>query len=209
MLRRAALKTVFFVSMFIASTATADVPLPPDLHYVDPSVRLEGVDQYPDYVFHLRYLTFTGAPTVPYRVIEVKSSKAFPLNAERRLSDMRLLALKRDVFERRKKADPSLAWLNDKTDGVLEALVDAPSTVAPKNKPVPVTAYRVLLKDGKLTAEMLETAEDKQKSLVVGGWPTLISGLGLSAACAAIGLWIVRTRSTWRDIRPAAVGRPA
>src|ERR1700680_2278567 len=87
------------VGLLLIGGVRADIPLPPDIKYVDPRVSFEGVDKYPDQVFFLRYLTFTGGPgRTPYTLVEVKDTKPFNLNAQRRLINVQLLTMKRDDY---------------------------------------------------------------------------------------------------------------
>ena len=79
----------------LAKPVLADIPLPSNQEYVQPTVQFTGIDELKDYVFQLRYLTFTGAPTgIPHRYATVASSKAFTLNAQRRVGDVQLLAMR-------------------------------------------------------------------------------------------------------------------
>jgi hypothetical protein len=182
--------------LLIVTAASADVPLPNDLQYVDPRVSFEGIDKHADYVFHLRYLTFSGGPGgVPHRLVEVKDARPFNLNAERRLMNMSLLAMPRQEFDKRAKEDPSLTWLTDKTEGVLQAGVTPPSTTAPAgSKEVPVTTYRVAIRDGKLTVEMVEDHKQGEATPPPGLWPVWVLGV-VSACCLAwFGVWFARRR---------------
>jgi hypothetical protein len=176
----------------LADVSQADIPLPPNLQYVDPVVSFEGIAKLvPEYEFRLRYLTFVGGPNgVPYTYKKVSGDGGFALGASRRLMDMQLLGLKRDEFQRREKEDPSLRWLNDKTPGVLAAEVSSPSTVAERGRPVPAAQYRVSLKDGKLTVERIEEAE--KKAGAASPWATWIAGIALSLGIAGLGLWLSR-----------------
>jgi hypothetical protein len=180
----------------IAAAARADIPLPDNLKYVDPRVAFEGVEKHPDYVFHLRFLTFVGGPSgVPHRLVEVRNADAFNLNAQRRLFDMKLLAMDRKEFEKRSQGNKSLDWLTDETPGVIAAEVDSPSTTAPKKlAEAPVTRYRVELKGGKLT---VETVADKQSGIIgrFDSLPTWIAGFALSAAIASGGFLLIRRSS--------------
>lgn len=179
-------------SLLLAAVSSADVPLPKNLKYVDPRVRFEGIDKLPDQVVFLRYLTFSGGPAnVPYKVVQVKDDKPFNLNAQRRLSNMQLLALDRKEFDKRAKDDPSLKWLTDKTEGVQHAAVATPSTTAPANsKEVPVTTYRVVFKDGKLAVEVVE---DKKRSEAPAGLaPVWVLGIVASVSLAWFGIWFTR-----------------
>jgi hypothetical protein len=182
-----------------ASAARADIPLPDHLHYVDPEIRFDGPAENPDYIFHLRYLTFTGAPGgTPYTVVEVRDSKPFLLNTERRLTDMKLLAMKRTEFTKLATGQKSLDWLSDKTEGVLAAEVDEPSTVAPKKaKKPPLSTYRVQVKNGKLELELI--ARTKLEETNSGGvLQNSMAGLALAGALASLGVLIARRRNAGR-----------
>lgn len=178
-----------------AATVSADVPLPKDLKYVDPRVSFEGIDKQGDYVFYLRFLTFSGGPgNTPHTLMEVKDAKPFNLNAQRRLFDMSLLAMERKEFDKRKADDASLKWLTDKTPGVLKASITPPATTAPANiKEVPVTTYKVSLKEGKLAVEQVKDSKDGKRS-DAGPLPTWGFGLVLAFSIAGLGLWFARRR---------------
>ena len=182
-------------ALFSAAASYADVPLPKDLKYVDPRVSFEGVEKQADHVFYVRFLTFTGGPgKTPYRVMEVNDAKPFNLKAERRLINMSLLAMDRKEFDKRKNEDPSLKWLTDKTAGVTAASFNAPSTVGKVSQTeVPVTTYRVTLKDGKLTAELVKDA--KRGDATPGGLlPVWAFGLVGALSLAGLGMWAARRR---------------
>jgi hypothetical protein len=181
----------FSLVLLAASASWADLPLPKNLKYVDPRVSFEGIDKHADHVFYLRFQTFTAAPTKDYRLIEIKDAKPFNLNAQRRLANMSLLALERKEFDKRAKDDPSLKWLTDKTDGVLLAKLDAPSTTGSVNlTEVPVTSYRVSLKEGKLSAELVKDAKRSD----AGPLPIWGFGLVLALSIAGLGIWFARRR---------------
>src|SRR5688572_19381496 len=96
--RRFALAAI--AALGLAASARADIPLPDNLKYADPQVAFEEVGKHPEFVFYLRYLTSNGGPSgVPHRLLPVKDSKPFGLNAERRLFEMQLLAMDRKEFE--------------------------------------------------------------------------------------------------------------
>ncbi len=189
-----------FLLCLAGSVALGDVPLPPDLKYVDPRVRFDGVEKHGDYVFHLRFLTFSGGPAnTPYTLIEVKDEKPFQLNAQRRISNMALLAMEKKDFDKRAKDDPSLKWLTDKTAGVLSAYVSTPSTTGSvKAKEVPVTEYKVILKDGKLQVEngvkRRSDASEPNDARSIGRLPQMAFGIFTALALAFAGIWFVRSR---------------
>jgi hypothetical protein len=182
------------------SRASADVPLPPDLKYVTPRVRFEGVDKYADYVFYLKYYSGQGNPYAsPPKYIEVKNTDAFDMTGGRRLVSVQLFAVAREDAARLLAKDSSLAWLSDKTPGLVVASVIAPSTTAPASvKEVPVTTYRVTLADGKLTVEKV-AADKKRTEAPADRLPLVVVGTALAASLALFGLWLARRR------RPDAV----
>ncbi len=191
MLRIAKGLTLCSLMLALASSSSrGDIPLPPNLRYIDPIVRFEGIAKLPEYEFRLRFQTFTGGPSGTYTYRPVVEGNAFNLNAQRRLLDMQLLGLKRDEFERRAKADPSLRWLTDETPHVLAADVPSPSTVGKSTEKVPVTNYRVSLKDGKLVVERV--ADEEKKAGVAPPSGTWIAGIALALAIAGSGLWLGR-----------------
>jgi hypothetical protein len=182
------------VLAFVAASARADIPLPSNLQYVDPRVAFEGVDKYPDHVFFLRFLTFTGGPSgTPHRVLEIKNVQPFHLQAQRRLTDMKLLAMDRAEFEKQSQSRGTRDWVTDKTPGILSAEVEEPSTVAPKNAPAAVSKYRVTLEGNKLSVESL--GEQKVGDATPrGGAATWFAGLSLAAAVTGSGLWFARRK---------------
>jgi len=188
-------------ALAMASTVRADIPLPDHLKYADPQVSFDGVAAHPDYVFHLRFLTFNGAPSVPYTVVEVPDSKPFLLKLQRRLSNMQLLAMKRTDFAKRARNEKSIAWLTDKTEGVLAAEVDEPTTVVLKTaKEPPQATYRVQLKDGKLEVEVVQRTKSPEAN-AGRVLPNSMAGVALAAGLASLGMLIVRRRNAGR---PAA-----
>jgi hypothetical protein len=141
----------------------------------------------------LRFLTFTGGPARAKPTLrEVKDAKPFALNAQRRIIDVTLLAMDRKEFEKRAREDSSLGWLSDKTEGVLKANINAPSTVVSADlKEAPVTTYRVTLKDGKLSAQMVRD----RKTSDAGPLPMWGFGLALTLSIASLGIWFARRRA--------------
>lgn len=179
-----------------SSSSRGDIPLPPNLKYIDPVVRFDGLAKLPDYEFRLRFITFVGGPSgVPATYKSVTDGSAFPLGASRRLLDMQLLGLKRDEFARRAKEDPSLRWLTDETPHVLAADVPTPSTTGKATEAVPVTNYRVSMKDGQLIVERI-AADPETKAEASTWWKPLlktsISLLARFVGVALLGLWIFR-----------------
>ncbi len=134
------------ITFWAVSAASADL-LPwvppgerdPLFRYVDPRVQFLGIDQCTDQVFFVKYLTGGGIP----KIYDVTSSEPLDLSADKRIMDMKLFAVQRDVYEKNKNA-PKSDWLNDQTPGVLAASMDAPNvTLLTKFNTVPVTRYWV------------------------------------------------------------------
>jgi hypothetical protein len=188
---RRILAIAFVLSLVLVSSASADIPLPKDQKYIDPRVKFEGTDKYPDQVFYLRFLTFTGGPAnTPPTLIEVKDSNVFPLGAQRRLLNMQMLAMDRKEFDKRAKDSPPSKWLNDKAEGVLAATVPAPSTVVPASvKEAPINSYRVTLTDGKLKVELLEIKKSGAAPASNSPWAL---GVVVAVSFAWFGLWFAR-----------------
>jgi hypothetical protein len=183
------------VCLLTAAAATADLPLPPDLKQVTPRVRFEGVDKLADYAFVLKYNSGNGNPlAAPPKYIDVKNAEPFEMPGGRRIALVQLFAVPRAEAAKLRENDPTMAWLSDKTPGVLKADVQAPSTVAPaKATEVPVTTYRVSMAGDKLKVEMVKTEEKR------GQGPTGRVGVAVAAGAAALalallGLWFVRRR---------------
>lgn len=200
-MRRAVL--LFSAVLLATSSARADIPLPPTQKYVDPIVQFDGVGQHSEYVFYLRYITFSGGPSgVPHTLVAIKDSKPHPLDTERRLSDFQLLAIKKSDFDKRPKGEKLEDWLTPETAGVLAADLDYPPTVIGKFEKVSVTRYRVSLKDGKLTAALVEEKKNDVPPIFGLPWSTIIGGLALSLAVAWAGLLLAR-RPVPLQARPA------
>jgi hypothetical protein len=174
--------------------------LPKDRKIAEPPVSFEGIDKHADYIFHLYYSgTYIGSD-----LIEVKDANAiilkFKLPKDRVpvVSSMSLLAMDRTEFDKRKKDDPSLKWLNAETKGVLSAKLSPPPTTVPVTvKEIPLTTYRVTLKDGKLSAEKVED-EKKGEKEPTGLLPTWTFGIAGSVSIAWLGIWVARRRALSR-----------
>jgi hypothetical protein len=176
----------------VVGLLNADIPLPSNLKYIDPRVQFQGIEDYPDHIFYLRFKTFSGGPGGDSRLIKVKDSQPFPLNAQRRLMYMSLLAMDRKKFTQRAQEDPGLTWLKGESKDVLSALVQEPSTVAPASiTKSPVTSYRVSLKDNKLSVERLP---DDQAIAGGGAWLDARWGIGIGqfGCLAGLGVWFAR-----------------
>jgi hypothetical protein len=195
-----ALTMLISVVMVGTLSANAGPPqVPKGRKVIEPAVRFEGIDKHPDYIFHLQY----GAAYFGARTVELKDAhpvkvtfqgSGFLSRGDRypAVSYMALLAMQRNDFDRRKKDDPSLKWLNAETKGILEAKLTPPETTAPVTvKDIPVTTYRVTLKDGKLTAEKVE--EKKNAAIEpAGGMPPWMFGIISSLSMVWLGIWFAR-----------------
>jgi hypothetical protein len=179
------------------SILRADVPLPPNLQYVDPRVQFNGIDKHDDHVFFLRFLTFSGGPAGrPHTVTEVKHTKPFNLNAQRRLTDMSLIAVERKVYEKRAKDDPKLQWLTEASPGILRTSIATPSTTAAKSlKEVPVTSYQVSIQDGKLNVQLVKD-QKRSDAGPDGAMPMAMVGIALTLSITFFGVWYARRHST-------------
>ncbi|QDU25724.1 hypothetical protein ETAA8_07940 [Anatilimnocola aggregata] len=178
------------------TAARADIPLPSNLEYIKPTVQFVGVDKLPEYVFQLRVFSFAGSPSgAMHKYTPVKDDKPFTLNVERRLGSVELLAMQRDEFAKRAKADPSLKWLTAETAGVLSAELDPPSTVGDKKrKTASITKYTVELKEGKLVVTTEAPPEDPSKNNPPGmlWWINTTLAAILSLALIGFGLYFAR-----------------
>src|SRR5262245_55760815 len=84
----------------LVSAARADLPLPSHQRHVDPAVRIDGIEDYPGYVFFVWFYSTGGGPMgCPPTLIAVKDSHAFRLGAQRRIFNMAVLAMPRADFE--------------------------------------------------------------------------------------------------------------
>jgi hypothetical protein len=103
--------------------------------------------------------------------------------------------MERKDFDQRAKDDPSLKWLTDKTDGVLYISIDSPVTVGKvSDKEVPVTTYRVALKDGKLSAELVKD-DKRSEAAPEGPLPMWAFAIVFAFSLAGLGIWFARRRS--------------
>jgi hypothetical protein len=176
-----------FLVLTLAQAARADIPLPFYNSYVKPWVRFEGIEDHPDHVFYLRFLTFSGGPSgLPHQLIEIKNSDAFDPHLQRRISDMSLLVMSRSEFAKRASEDASLLWLNKETDGALNLPLLPPATVAwIISDSTPVTTYRVSLSGRRPSVEKLAPE-----------WTWLQLSIGGAAAISLtlLGIWLFRRR---------------
>ena len=189
-------------TLAIAAAAFANAgppPLPKDYKVVEPQYMFEGIDKHPDTIFHLYYYGLY----MPRNVIEVKDAKAIKLEfrPKDRISEVTYIALKamdRKEFERRKKADPELKWLDDpKAEGVLTAKLPRPNTTAPiAVKDPPASTWRITL-DGKLTVEKVEEKKRDEKR-PTGLLPLWMFGMVSSLSMTWLGIWFVRRDGTNR-----------
>lgn len=173
--------------MSLGQAVRADIPLPFYNRYVKPWVRFEGIEDHPDQVFYLRFLTYSGGPSgTPHTLIEIKNSDPFDPHLQRRIEGMSLLVMSRTEFATRASTDSSLQWLNKETDGVLNVPIMPPATVAWMiSDSTPVTTYRVTLNGSRPSVERLEPE-----------WTWLQLSIGGVAAIsvALLGIWLFRRR---------------
>ncbi|WP_425617475.1 hypothetical protein NA78x_001153 [Anatilimnocola sp. NA78] len=182
----------------------ADLPLPPNEEYIKPRMQFTGIETYPEYVFQLRHQSSAGNPTSGVHKYEaVRNDTPFTLDVERRIGDFQLLAMKRDAFEKRAQADPSLQWLTSETDGVLAADVDEPSVIGEKYRRLEViNVSRVEVKDGKLVV----TTEPLKSEVRIPGitwWINVGLAILLAAGMVALGLRLARPGRARPRIRTA------
>ncbi|MCX7664617.1 MAG: hypothetical protein N2112_03630 [Gemmataceae bacterium] len=178
-----------FVAM---SSLQADVPLDKGLKYVDPVLAFEGVEKYPDYVFLIRFTSFSGSPVgVKPTLKPVQNEKPFAMGAQRRLSETQLLAVPKKLYEQKSKDTGSDAWLSEKVEGVLVAPFDTPSTVGKTtDKEAPVNKYTVSIVDGKLIVKSeAKKRTDASPSRLVPLW---VVGLVGASSILWLGLWAIR-----------------
>lgn len=186
------------VLLLFASGAIANFGppyVPKDYKLVEPPVRFEGVDKYSEHAFYLYF----SAPYYGSKLVEVKNGEPIKLSfgsGGNRYPDLyaKLLTLERKDFEARKMTDPSLKWLAEEKKGILSADLDAPKSIAPvTTKEVPVSVYRVTLKDGKLSAEKI--APQKGAAAPTSLLPPSAVGLVMSFSLVWLGLWFARGKN--------------
>ena len=180
--------------LFFMSAASADV-LHPGEKVVDPRVSFVGIDEYPDYVFYLRYQASRGAEDIPYRMIEVKDVSAFNLSVRNHLGHMFLLAIKRSEFNKRAMDDLSLNWLTEKSTEVIHAVLRKPSTRGSiYDVQAPVSAYRVTLQNGQINVDGPDVETFPHPSAWVNVLPMFVFGIFIALSLATLGIWFVRRR---------------
>jgi hypothetical protein len=200
MLRTSLLAGLAVMTMAATVCANFGPPyVPKDHKLIEPPVRFVGTDKFADHVFYLFYWdAYKGS-----RLVEVKGEEPIKLSFGAEGTrypefSMELLAVEREDFLKRKKIDPSLKWLHDKERGVLAAKADAPKAIAPASvKDIPVTTYRVTLKDGKLSATKSEP-QKTSSAVPTGAAPTWMLGLALSMSLVWLGLWFARRANSAR-----------
>jgi hypothetical protein len=197
--------TALVANLLVAAAASANFGpqyVPKDRKVAEPPVSLMGVENHTDYVFYLRYHLAYRDDTL----IEVKDNKAFKLDFKAKdriasMDSMALLAMRRKDFDKRKQEGPSLKWLSNKTDGLLEAsLTPLETTERVAVKEIPVTTYRVTIRDGKLIAEKVESKKSgaADSSSLVPPWTI---GIACSISMAWLGIWFSR-RATASSAKP-------
>jgi hypothetical protein len=173
-------------------------PAPPQIKYSDALVRIAGIEKYPDQVFCVSYATSATSPSgqaeIRREIVEVKTSDTITFkNTDGKLQ---LLAMKRDEFNRRAKADPTLHWLDAGTKGVMVA-----HTLMADEPPM-VTTCKVTVSKGFLWLKSkftVETLPDRRRGQLLLP-PTWVLGMVGSLLAAGLGLWFTR-RPVWRSQR--------
>jgi len=185
-----------------ASTVSADLPPPPHLKEVDPRVRFDGIEDYPDHVFFLRFYDVHGNPNgTPASHVEVKSSEVLSFKA-RRIYHLELLAMPRKDFDKRNADDPSLSWLKGQPLGSHEndlsgvkvipnvrySDVQSPPTLASAYaSESPITEYRITLSDDGFFVDVLAITKPNFTP-PLERWSVLLGGTFVVAALAGAGL---------------------
>jgi hypothetical protein len=182
----------FGVSLLAVGLVQGNAAPPPFYTKGDAQVSFEEIDKYPEKVFYLRYKTRDDSDHLNHVLVEIKDPKPVKLDAKNGSlsSDVQLLAINRDTFEKLAKDDAKLTFLRSGTAGVAAATMRLPVPTPDKERPL--ATYRVQLKDGKLT---LEAVEEKKGSLGLPSLPPAsVIGLAASLCVAGFGLWCVRHR---------------
>ena len=184
------------VSLVLAPSASADVVRPGEKS-VNPLVRFMGIEEHQEHVFYLQIQREQrNEPDKPSpKLIEVKDSTPFNLNAGFRLESMYLLAIERKEFDKRAKDDPSLKWLTEEADGVMCAYPIMPSTIGLiDDVAVPLTSYRVTLQNGRLQVEGPDIEKVQKKSAWGNFMLMAAAGIFIALSLATLGIWFVRRR---------------
>jgi hypothetical protein len=191
------MRQVLFIAIFASlpvGSVRADLAMPgprwPSLpkfeRHVDPRLSFEGVDEYPNHRFFLRYQTFQRGPQ-EYSVIEVTNSRPVTLKIERYLGSVQLLAVERKAYAERRRKDLDDDWELQRITGALTANMTAPSTTAPLIGKRPVSQYRVRLEDGKLSVESTQNRKSSRAE-PVGPLPAWTLAIAFSASLAWLGI---------------------
>ena len=192
MIRKTVLATA--LALCTVSLASADVPPPPGITFIQPRLQFEGVGKYTDQVFFLKFKTGRNPTYMVTTIVEVKNSQPFTMASGRILESMSLFAVDRKEYDKLKAGDPK-DWLKTSAPGILSTSIDIPSTNGSvKDKEVPVIRYRISIEGGKLTAPRV--AAEKQQSEAPTGTPNWAVGVGIAFSLTALGQWLVRRRRT-------------
>jgi hypothetical protein len=158
---------------------------------LEPYVRFDGVANYPDYAFYVKYKRGGGNPNAArFDVLPVPDGKAFRLSGQgRRVGDIALVAVPRDKAPA-DGSSPPVEWLSEKTPGVLEAVshemrLDERLFLSPVDHLV--VSYRVTIREGKLGIT-------KMSEEWVLSFANALPALALAAGIVLLGLWLVRRR---------------
>ena len=130
-----------FAALTFVSIIGADGPEMPVPRDFEPSVTIEGIDKYPDYVFRVE----SGRSSFR-QLHDVQNGTS--VIAKGGISYRTLLAIPRKEFETRTIAHGSTEWLTRKAEGVLRAEINPPGVKR---------TYLVQIQEGKLIVEAIET----------------------------------------------------
>jgi hypothetical protein len=180
--------------LLAASNASADLPAPVETKYVAPRVRFIGIEKHPDLVFFLTYQTGRDGRSLYPQMIEVKNDWGFTLkHPERWIVDTKLLAIRKDEFEKLKNGNSVLLTIDTNTPGIMTADIPVPTNTVWKFSLFnPLTEYRVFIKGS--TLEVTPVKKEKTEA-PESGMPYWAIGLALALSLASLGLWATRQKS--------------
>lgn len=181
---------VVSTSLLLASFVLADVPRPPEPKRVDPRVRFVGIEKHPGYVFLLTYDVGANTRDPSLRQEQVKNDKEFALDCGGRIvTNTKLLAIAQKDLEKLRSKQPTQLWPDEKSPGVLVALIPAPTATPRLFVRTPVCEYRVAIKDGKL--DVKTPWKLRSDAAPQPGW---MIGLACAFSLASFGVWFARRR---------------
>jgi hypothetical protein len=195
-----------------AAKVQADMAIIPGEKWQEPHLRFAGVEDFPDYVFYLKYQSGPGNPGVGERnAVRITSGASFtlPETGRRRFTNTALVAVPRGSIPSA-DTDPDWEWLSEKTPGVLEARLDDNDLFRfnwffdPNDHYV--TPFQVAIKNGQLDVTRLPlegvAPVIRLGPLCLPMWPTV---LVMALTIAGIGVWFARRR---RRLRQGIAGGP-